>query len=122
MFQKEEPAMKFPPRFSPPGSGSHLRSDEIRTGDLPSHDLPSYMGRTFPAMCQFWVLTGEWTSVYYTPEQTPVLGRVPVEFAEKTFRKLLAWADNLHIMLARGDQSTHHCVILQLVHSLAPLH
>ncbi|POR32983.1 Nitrogen assimilation transcription factor nirA [Tolypocladium paradoxum] len=114
MFQEEEPAAKYPPMGEPPGGGVHLRYDELDTDGVASNTPPAYMGQTFPAMCEFWVLTSKWTSVYYTPGGQPVLGRVPFEFAYGIFQKLLAWSDNLHILLARGDQSPHHSVILHI--------
>lgn len=114
MFQEEEPAARYPPKGEPPGGGVHLRSDELGMDSLAaSVAMPAYMGQTFPAMCEFWVLTSKWTSVYYMPGGQPVLGRVPFAFANGIFQKLLAWSDNLHILLARGDQSSHHSVILQ---------
>jgi hypothetical protein len=113
MFQEKELAVESPPHTRIPGRGSHLHSHELAVDGEVADDLPAYMGRTFPAMCQFWLITSEWMSVYYSDEDRPVSDRVPVEFAERIFRKLLAWADNLHTILARGGQSRHHGIILQ---------
>jgi len=117
MFQEAEPLVEFPPTAGVPGAGSQSQPDEAPTDEKKAarHNLPEYMGRTFPAMCQFWVLTSQWTSVYYTVDNSPVVGRVSVQFAVGIFEKLIAWADKLHIQLARGDQTAHHCTILQSV-------
>jgi hypothetical protein len=113
MFQRHEPALEFPPLLRVPGGASDRQRDEYVTDGAISTTLPDYMGRTFPAMCGFWVLTGEWAARYYTSVQVPVVGRVPWSFAESMFEKLLAWSDGLHFRLARGDQSSHHITILQ---------
>ena len=113
MFQSCEPAVAYPPLVTTPGSRTDRQGDEALTDGAPSHDLPEYMGRTFPAMCGFWAITSEWTSRYYLPVPEPVIGRVPWAFAEATFQKLLGWADRLHYKVARGDQAPHHSTILQ---------
>ncbi|KAK8002338.1 hypothetical protein PG989_002057 [Apiospora arundinis] len=102
------------PVVSIPGSNNHLPSAESFAVDPPSHVLPDYMGRTFPALCQFWALTSDWMAIYYREDPSPVHTRVHVDFAEQTFQKLLAWSDSLHVMLARGAQSTHHTIILHI--------
>lgn len=115
MFQEDEPALLFPPKYIPPGSHGQQSSD-ISAGNITVPEVPISHGKPFSALCEFWVLTSAWTSVYYVSEESPMLDRVPVEFANRVFEKLLLWADGLHIMLARGDQSSHHSIILQLGH------
>jgi hypothetical protein len=113
MFQEEEPAAKYPPRTEPPGKLAPHRFDRSDVNTLAPGESPSYMGETFPAMCDFWLLTSEWTTLYYTAHSLPVISRVPVEFAHETFHKLLSWSDNLTTPLARGDKVFHHGMILQ---------
>ncbi|KAJ6439386.1 Nitrogen assimilation transcription factor nirA [Purpureocillium lavendulum] len=115
LFQEEEPAAKYPPKAHPPGQTTafqraHLAPDTA----APTPSLPTYMEQTFPNMCDFWLLTSQWTTLYYVSGKTPIVDRVSAEFAHETFRKLLAWIDNLDIMLARGDMSSHHCIILHI--------
>lgn len=114
MFHEEEPAAKYPPTADPPGTAPHPYFEKLAGIATPVHKLPYYMGQTFPAMCEFWLLTSEWTTVYYVAGGTPVIDRVPLEFAQEAFQKLLNWSDNLATLLARGDQSSHHCTIFQL--------
>jgi len=114
MFQEKEPAVKFPPAMGIPGSPSYLRAEETGLDGVTPDELPDYMGRTFPAICHFWLLTSEWILVYYNADNTPVSRRVSMEFAERMFKKLLDWSDHLHTMLARGHGSPHHSIILQL--------
>ena len=121
MFQEGESALLFPPRAIPPGSDSHLRGDEATLADISTHVIPTDISQSFSVMCEFWSITSEWMSVYYAVETTPVLGRVPVEFANRVFQKLLAWSGTLNIMLARGDRSSHHSIIFQLRHTFSAL-
>ncbi|KAK7985506.1 hypothetical protein PG996_005254 [Apiospora saccharicola] len=114
LCQTDEFAIGIAPTVNIPGSNSCLRSAELFGVDSPSHVLPDYMGRTFPALCQFWALTSDWIAIYYREDPSPVCTRISVDFAEHTFQKLLAWSDSLHVMLARGPQSTHHAVILHI--------
>ncbi|KAB5585145.1 hypothetical protein GE09DRAFT_17115 [Coniochaeta sp. 2T2.1] len=117
MFQTYDPSLEFPPQLNIPGAFSDRKGDEEVADGETSHGLPEYMGRTFPAMCSFWVITSEWTSRYYMPPHgphQPVVGRVPWEVAQETFKKLLAWTDGFHFLLARGDQIPHHTAILHI--------
>ncbi|MDB5911093.1 MAG: nitrate assimilation regulatory protein nirA [Massilia sp.] len=113
MFQCCDPAVEFPPLLDIPGAMDDRQVDEELTDGAPSHGLPEYMGRTFPAMCGFWVITSEWTSRYYLPDHEAVVGRVPWQFTQSIFKKLLHWTDGFHSRLARGDQIPHHGAILQ---------
>ena len=117
MFQEGEPALLFPPSAIPPRSDSHLRGDEAASAGVSADAVPTDISQSFSVMCEFWSITSEWMSVYYAVETTPVLGRVPVEFANRVFQKLLAWSGTLNIMLARGNQSSHHSIIFQLRHA-----
>lgn len=92
-----------------------FRRTHFPTDTTPQLPLPPYMGQTFPNICDFTLLTSEWVAVYYVSGNAPIPGRVAVEFAHRMFRKLLAWFDNIDTMLARGDKSTHHCIIFQYV-------
>lgn len=112
MFQETELSGMYPPSFDPPGKDMHL-SPENSTVDTQT-GFSSYMGRTFPAMCEFWSLTRDWMTIYYISDGMPTHHRVSFDFAYKTFQKLLVWSDKLHTMLARGDHSSHHSIIFQL--------
>ncbi|OIW25547.1 hypothetical protein CONLIGDRAFT_621354 [Coniochaeta ligniaria NRRL 30616] len=114
IFQSYEAAVEWPPLLEIPGASSDRQADEEVTDGVPAHGLPEYMGRTFPAMCGFWAITSEWISRYYLPNQEPVVGRVPWEFTQDIFKKLLSWTDGLHFKLARGDQTPHHSAILHI--------
>ncbi|KAM4062337.1 fungal zn(2)-Cys(6) binuclear cluster domain-containing protein [Hirsutella rhossiliensis] len=114
LFQVEEPAAKYPPSAHPPGEPTPFRLAHFTASTTESAPLPSYMGQTFPNMCDFWRLTSEWTTVYYVSGNAPILGRVSLGYAHETFRKLLAWSAGIDTMLARGDKSSHHCIILHI--------
>jgi hypothetical protein len=119
MFQEEEPAVKYPPSVDPPGNGLHLSVDPATGDTQESPDLPCYMGRTFPAMCEFCLITREWTMLYYVSDDTPVFHRASFEFAQTIFQKLVKLSDNLNTLLARGDKATHHVIIFQYEHCWA---
>ncbi|PWI64680.1 hypothetical protein PCL_08689 [Purpureocillium lilacinum] len=114
MFHEEEPAAKYPPNADPPGAAPRPYFDDLDRVAAPVHKLPHYMGQTFPVMCEFWLLTSEWTTVYYVADGTPVVDRVPLGFAQEAFQKLLTWSDNLATLMARGDQSSHHGIIFHI--------
>ncbi|KAH8904140.1 hypothetical protein BR93DRAFT_169665 [Coniochaeta sp. PMI_546] len=114
MFQSVQHAVEYPPLLEIPGGLSDRQAaEELADGATP-HGLGEYMGQTFPAICAFWVITSEWTSRYYLPTQEPVVGRVPWEFTQSIFDKLLKWTDGFHCGLARGDQTPHHSAVLHI--------
>lgn len=113
MFQLYHPALQSPPLLDVPGGFSERQADEPLTDGDVAPRLPDFMGRTFPAICRFWHITSEWMSEYYVISQMPVVGRIPMSFADKAFDKLMNMFDDLNFALARGDQCPHHANILQ---------
>ena len=112
MYQKEELAARYPPTCRPPGLKDHARNSSA-AGPEPAHTTQEHKTRGFPAMCEFWLLTSKWTTVYYATHDVPTSSRVPFQFARKCFQKLLNWSDRLATMMARGDQNCHQNTILQ---------
>jgi len=55
----------------------------------------SYMGDTFPALCQFWKIVHKVTLRYYRdipPPRGQLSDHVSLSFAEYKYRELIAWA------------------------------
>jgi hypothetical protein len=115
MFQLYHPALQSPPLLDVPGGFSEKQADELLTDGDVAPRLPDFMGRTFPAICRFWHITSEWMSEYYVISQMPVVGRIPMPFADKVFVKLMDMFDDLNFGLARGDQCPHHANILHIL-------
>ncbi|KAK4501108.1 hypothetical protein PRZ48_006914 [Zasmidium cellare] len=78
------------PRYPMPGSGGILAYDESYRAWY--HPLPIYMGNTFTRACHFFLIGNEIVLNYHQKHLGPVLGRVPLSFAESILRKLLDWA------------------------------
>lgn len=71
---------------------------------------------TFRACCQLWVIFHQVLWSYYGRKQTGVPSqRVPIEFAEGIYRRLLTWADDLPLNLVRSDLSNHGVMMMQYV-------
>jgi hypothetical protein len=113
MYQLYHPALQYPPLLDVPGGFSERQADERQTDGDAAPRLPDFMGRTFPAICRFWHITSEWMAEYYAISQMPVVGRIPMSFAEKVFDKLMDMFDRINFNLARGDQCPHHASTLQ---------
>ncbi len=112
MFQEQELAARYPPTCDPPEGKHHPRNTSAINLEHSHMNREDKTG-VFPAMCEFWVLTSEWTTVYYATPEVPASRRVPIEFARETFQKLLNWSDKLTAMMARGDQNRHQNTTLQ---------
>ncbi|KAK7937461.1 uncharacterized protein PG986_014329 [Apiospora aurea] len=69
----------------------------------------SYMGTTFPYLCQFWkIVHGLALRIDNKNSSSELLS---LEFAEMKFRELLAWVQNLPAAQIRREGSPHHVVI-----------
>ena len=71
---------------------------------------------TFKACCQLWVIFHQVLWSYYGQKQTGVPSqRVPIEFAEGIYRRLIMWADDLPLNLVRNELSNHGVMMMQYV-------
>lgn len=65
-------------------------------------------------MCRFWSIMHDVIWAYYDGEDyVAPASRAHFSFAEDAYQRLLHWADDLSLDLARGSESTHHVVIAQ---------
>jgi hypothetical protein len=103
--------IESPPHLPIPGDE---RSSDDKGKALQPHPLPPYMGRTFPRMCVFWSIVHDIVWKYYDGEdRVAPASRAHFEFAQAEYQRLLEWADDLPLELARGNENTHNVVIAQ---------
>ncbi|KAH6643025.1 nitrate assimilation regulatory protein nirA [Boeremia exigua] len=105
--------IKYPPNFPIPGDHFDIFATLDTFG--PAHPSPDYVGHTFTAMSQFWVIVQEILAVYSMQDESPLVDRVIPSFAEAKYRKLLAWADTLPKELGNSSNSAAH---VYLFHAL----
>lgn len=58
-------------------------------------------------------LVHEVAIVYYDGNEAPIVNRVPQEFAESSYQKLLHWADGLGASVIGGELRPDHVVNFQ---------
>lgn len=117
MFQEGEPALLFPPNASPPGSDDSSQRGEPLWQDNSNCHAHADNSLTFSTVCEFWAITSEWISAYYGGERNTALDDLTMEFANRTFLKLLRWSDGISLIQARGVQSSHQSIVFQLRHT-----
>lgn len=79
-------------------------------------ELPSYMGQSFSELCKLAPVINEILNNYYDDgDLVPPFVRpsVGLNWAEKTYEKLLEWSDSLPLCMARGDSMPHHAAVVQ---------
>jgi hypothetical protein len=102
-----------PPTYSPYFQIPGEPRDMYRPSAIPSPPLPSYMGRTFTAMCQLRRIHTKAILAYNTRGAVPILNRVSLQFTEDIFKEMLAWADTLGTDQLRREYAEGHVLILQ---------
>jgi hypothetical protein len=75
--------------------------------------LPSYVGDTFPAICEFWVIFQQMTLIYFPSDASTTVKDVPLLFAEHIYRRFLDWSNKLGKSCMRVHSSPHHVLVLQ---------
>jgi hypothetical protein len=107
--------ISHPPFLPIPGDASNIED----FAEAASKPLPTYMGGTFTKFCEFWKIVHEVIWSHYDGDDITIPYDIAtLGFAETTYRRLLEWADTLPLMLARGDQNSHHVVTMQYVFSV----
>ncbi|EGU71754.1 hypothetical protein FOXB_17737 [Fusarium oxysporum f. sp. conglutinans Fo5176] len=106
---------EYPPVLPIPGIAWHGGRDESANSVRQSLQS-TYMGDTFPALCQFWRIIHEVTLRYYRDQPNPrgrLSDHVRLDFAEYKYRELIAWAETLPSSIMRSEQSPHHVLTFQ---------
>ena len=68
-------------------------------GDAHTWSMPKYMGDTFTRMCKLWLIVNKVALLYFLEGPGTIKERMTLQFAESTYRELLAWADTNGPML-----------------------
>ncbi|KAJ4320121.1 hypothetical protein N0V84_006008 [Fusarium piperis] len=107
-YQKAE--IEIPPQLPMPGDVEFVRDIQ---GVYSAHPDPKK--DIFRACCQLWVIFHQVLWSYYGRKQTGVPSqRVPIEFAEGVYRRLLMWANDLPLGLVRSDLSDHSVMMMHI--------
>ncbi|KAJ4211347.1 hypothetical protein NW759_012548 [Fusarium solani] len=107
-YQRAE--IEIPPQLPMPG--------DVKTDPTMRVGYSAQLGPTkdtFRACCQLWVIFHQVLWSYYGQKQTGVPSqRVPIEFAEGIYRRLLMWADDLPLDLVRNELSNHGVMMMHI--------
>lgn len=74
------------------------------------------MGRTFPALCQFWTIVQEIIVVFdpaTTRTTTTNKDHVPLAFVESRYQKMLHWMDTLVSDMMQENNKAAHVTFFQ---------
>ncbi|KAH7376999.1 hypothetical protein B0T11DRAFT_25571 [Plectosphaerella cucumerina] len=111
----------YPPTLPLPGVDRRDESQpqtesDTSLGQSSQPDRAHYMGETFPTLCRFWLIMHGVTTEYYKNVSAglPPDHHVGLEFAERKYRELLAWAETLPSSLVQSSESPHHVVIFHI--------
>ncbi|KAK7571425.1 hypothetical protein V3481_018639 [Fusarium oxysporum f. sp. vasinfectum] len=91
--------IRHPPAFPIPGEGA---------------ESPFFLGNMFPNACRLWVIAQEVRGVY-SFGKAPVAERVPLEFAEEKYQKLLVWTGILKNHMKRIDGCSPEVMIFHIL-------
>ena len=101
--------MRKPPKFVIPG-------------DTDTWQLPDYMGTTFTRLCGLWLIVNQVAVLYYAgPRRGSISERTSLEFAQKTYIRLLQWADTHGPLIHNWAGDSHHQCYLHIVFHAAVL-
>ncbi|RSM00867.1 hypothetical protein CDV31_011620 [Fusarium ambrosium] len=107
-YQRAE--IEIPPQLPMPGD---VEFNPTMQGVYSAHSDPK--ADTFRACCQLWVIFHQVLWSYYGQKQAGAPSqRVPIEFAEGIYRRLLMWADDLPLNLVRSDLSNHGVMMMHI--------
>ncbi|KAK7219309.1 hypothetical protein V2G26_007312 [Clonostachys chloroleuca] len=83
--------IRYPPHLPIPG-GVDGGTECVLHSDLPE---PTYIGHTFPHVCEFWRIMHEVCLLYYRDSTPRSANLILSLFTEFKFRELLAWSNSL---------------------------
>ncbi|KAF5668659.1 nitrate assimilation regulatory nira [Fusarium heterosporum] len=96
------------PRLELPGD-----IDQMLAAEEDRSSTPSVISEAFKASCKLWMIFSPIAKSYYR-EGIAISGPASVEFAEKVYRQLLAWANELPLELTRRPGSSHSVYMLHI--------
>ncbi|TEA10011.1 Nitrogen assimilation transcription factor nirA [Colletotrichum sidae] len=90
-----------------------LKAD-VAEGDSCPATGARHLALVSSAMSDMWVMVNEALGRCYGTRRDAVPQDASLEFAEDIYRRLLAWAANLPLELARAEESAHNVVMLHI--------
>ncbi|KAK7928794.1 hypothetical protein PG985_005792 [Apiospora marii] len=113
---------KHPPILPIPRDGGTEENQELRIGGAVGNEqvkLRSFMGVIFTKVCEFWLIVHEVPLAYHESRDSTIRKQLKLDFAEKKYREILAWAENLPPQLIWADNNQHHVIIFYMwIHSV----
>lgn len=86
--------------------------DDILAAEEHELSPPSVNDNIFKASCKLWMIFNAVAKSYYS-QGIDMSKQVALDYAEKTYRQLLSWADELPLELVRQLDSSHAVHMLQ---------
>lgn len=95
----------------------------VRTdGESEPFELPAYMGQSFTELCRLTPLINEMLHEYHdSGDGIASTKRASFSFAQELYARMLSWADDLPVSMARGDDMLHHASIVHVYFHTAVL-
>lgn len=95
----------------------------VRTdGESEPFELPAYMGQSFTELCRLTPLINEMLHEYHdSGDGIASTKRASFSFAQGLYARMLSWADDLPVSMARGDDMLHHASIVHIYFHTAVL-
>jgi hypothetical protein len=91
-------------------------------GESEPFELPTYMGQSFTELCRLTPLINEMLHEYHdSGDGIAPTRRASFSFAQGLYNRLLGWADDLPVSMARGDDMPHHAAIVHIYFHTAVL-
>ena len=101
----------LPPRLPLPGDASS--TPESGAPPATSTTTPAHVDAHFPYFCRLWKLVHEVICRYHTREMPPRENRFAADHVRTMLGRFLSLGDQLPLSLVRGNNITHHGIVLQ---------
>ncbi|KAI1143862.1 hypothetical protein F5Y05DRAFT_362848 [Hypoxylon sp. FL0543] len=101
------------PKVPIPGDRSSHTPDDGSTPETTSSAGEILLGKTFPALCNFWRIIHGALWIYYPGPDSPP-DRFRLDIAENKFRELITWTGFLPSFMLRRKDSPHHVAVFHI--------
>lgn len=75
--------------------------------------VPTQVGEVFKEICRLSLITHDIVWVYFGKNDVVPAAQATLDFAERTYQRLIDWATKLPLELARGKRNRHSTIMLQ---------
>jgi hypothetical protein len=91
-------------------------------GESEPFELPAYMGQSFTELCRLTPLINEMLREYHdSGDGIAPTKRASFSFAQGLYSRMLGWADDLPVSMARGIDMPHHAAVVHIYFHTAVL-